>query len=108
MHSGTHQWQVKDSSPYTYSFLPNQHNTSTVYGTTDVLNVRYLTNTLNLTEAEKDSYAAHINSFQNATGFFRTLPQESMAGYQPWHSTGYATAALLLIDRDAVSSVFGC
>lgn len=90
------------ASDYAYSFFPHDRSTSSLYGTTDVLNIRYLTNTLNLSTGEADAYAAHINSFQNeTTGFFDTLPEESLAGFQPWHSSGYATSALLLINRNA-------
>ena len=42
--------------------------------------------------------ASVINSFQNASGFFETAPYEK-CGFQPWHATGYATSALLLIDE---------
>ena len=99
------QFKAPDAVPaseFAFSFFPHDRSTSSLYGTTDVLNVRYLTNTLNLSAAGADAYAAHINSFQNeTTGFFNTLPEESLAGFQPWHSSGYATAALLLIDRNA-------
>lgn len=92
---------VSPQNEYAYSFFPHDNATNSLYGTTDVLNMRYLTNTLNLTAAQQDAWAAHINSFQNASGFFDTLLEEHLAGFQPWHATGYATSALLLIDRDS-------
>jgi hypothetical protein len=30
---------------------------------------------------------AHVNSFQNASGFF-TLAQHESGGWEPWHVTG--------------------
>lgn len=93
------QFQLTDSSgsPINqFSFLPNT-NVAGVYGSADVIHLLYTVNQLNLTKSENQLWIDHINSFLNDTGFFRLGKHES-GGWEPWHVTGDATAALRLID----------
>jgi hypothetical protein len=87
-----------------YSYFPG-HPTS-VYGSADTLMSRYILGQLNLTSAEADSWAATINSFQDAaTGLY--LAQDFEPHHGPpvlhtqdhEHTTAFALAALTLIAR---------
>ncbi len=66
------------------------------YGTTDTLISLYILNQLDLTEEEKDQWAATINQFQNPkTGWYN----KKYTLHYKEHRTAYAVAALRLIDR---------
>ena len=72
-----------------------------IYGTTDVLYYKYILGQVDtLSEAEKDEWAALINSFQDASsGQFIPKPFERWAGLFPWHTSGTAISALSLLGR---------
>lgn len=88
-----------------YSYFPG-HPTS-VYGSADMLMSMFVLGRLgNLTEAEKDSWATTINSFQDAaTGLFLAQSFEPHFGpavlhaHDHEHTTAFALAALTLIGR---------
>lgn len=93
------QFQLTDTSGHPinqFSFSPNT-NVAGVYGSADVLHILYTVGQLNLTESLRQKWVQHVNSFQNDTGFFR-LGKHEKGGWEPWHVTGDATAALRLID----------
>ena len=87
-----------------YSYFPG-HPTS-VYGSTDTLMSLFVLGQLNLTEAEKDDWAATINLFQDAaSGLYLAQSFEPHSGppvlheHDHEHTTAFALAALTLIDR---------
>jgi hypothetical protein len=88
-----------------YSYFPG-HPTS-VYGSADMLMSLFVLGRLsNLTEAEKDSWAATINSFQDsASGLFLAQSFEPHFGpavlhaHDHEHTTAFALASLSLIGR---------
>jgi hypothetical protein len=91
------RFHVAGGAPHEYSFFPRPHNTQpTIYGSADVLHILYGVNQLNLSTADKVAWASHVNSFQNASGFF-TLAAHEGGGWEPWHVTGDASAALHIL-----------
>jgi len=75
-------------------------------GSADTLMSLYVLRRLNLTEAQKDEWAATINSFQDAaSGLFLAADFEPHYGppvlheHDHEHTTAFALAALSLIDR---------
>eukprot|EP00039_Didymoeca_costata_P033249 m.41520 g.41520 ORF g.41520 m.41520 type:complete len:393 (+) comp9774_c0_seq2:31-1209(+) len=84
-----------------YSLTPD----STVphpYAPSDVLHVLCFTGQLdNITSDPKvtDEWAAHINSFQRADGFFDNTDSTGHSGGTLWHAAGYVTAGLALLKR---------
>lgn len=97
------QWlslfRVPAQGPGAFAYVPGGSN-SGVYGTADVVHVLAVTQQLNLTDAEKQQWGQHIDSFQNAsTGFYALQSVEAGAGYQPWHAAGFATSALRILGQ---------
>lgn len=88
------------STPGAFSFLSSNASASgpTLYGAADVAHALATTGLLaSLSAADREAWAAQINSFQDpSTGFYRLQPWEQ-AGLQPWHAGAYATAALVLL-----------
>lgn len=87
-----------DSSPGNYSFLPHG-NESSVYAASDVAHLLYTVNQLNLTGGEAAAWAGVINRFQNQSGFYTPYDYEAVCGFVPWHTNGFATAALGLLGQ---------
>ena len=81
-----------------FSFHPHDANPH-LYGSIDVIHVLGSVGLLgNLTDAQKDAWAATIDSYQNeTTGFYRT--PHGAPGSQPFHGAGEATASLALLGR---------
>jgi len=80
--------------PGEYSFKKN--GPTSTYGTTDMLISRYIVGDLDLSETEKDGWAAVINRFQcPETGWYR----KRYTFHNREHTTAYAVAALYLINR---------
>lgn len=81
-----------------FRFRPQEGGLS-FYGTTDILIAEYILNSSSfnkLSDAEKDRWAETINRFQNLrTGWY----QKTETLHYKEHGTGYAVAALKLIDR---------
>ena len=91
------RFHVAGGAPHEYSFFPDPHNRQpTIYGSADVLHVLYGVNQLNLSTAERAAWVSHVNSFQNSSGFFTLEPHEK-GGWEPWHVTGDASAALHIL-----------
>jgi hypothetical protein len=76
-----------------FGYLPGAATCS--YGTTDMLISRYTMGDLELSEKEKDAWAAVINRFQRPDGWYA----KSHTRHAREHTTAYATAALALIER---------
>lgn len=91
------RFHVAGGAPHEYSFFPHPRNTQpTIYGSADVLHVLYGVNQLNLSTVDRAAWISHVNSFQNASGFF-TLATHEGGGWEPWHVTGDASAALHIL-----------
>lgn len=77
-----------------YSYTPG--GPTSLYGTTDMVYARYLTGHWDLTEADKDAWAATINQFQDPeTGWYH----KSHTLHYREHTTAYAVGALHLLAR---------
>jgi hypothetical protein len=94
------QFQI-NPNPGQYRFRPQEGGLS-FYGTTDILIAEYILNNpsfTRLSETDKDQWAQTINRFQNSrTGWF----QKTETLHYREHGTGYAVAALKLIDRHPI------
>lgn len=74
---------------------------ATLYGSADALTVSFTTGLLEeMSPTQRLAWAAHLQSFQNSSGFFKLQPFE-LCGFQPWHATGYASSAFLLLGQHA-------
>ena len=84
-----------------YSFYPHDAKGAHPYATSDVVHVQCFTNTLSLSEADKDAHARVINSWQRADGFFHNgfAPDDHGSGGSLWHAAGYVTAGLSILGR---------
>ena len=88
-------WEKQFSSGGTGEFSYKPGGSTCSYGTTDMLISRYIINDLELSENEKDTWAAVINRFQNEKGWY----DKSHTTHHKEHTTAYAVAALRLIGR---------
>jgi len=89
----------KDAGPGSYSWKPGTH-VPHPYSPSDVAHVLCFTGNLgNITEAEKDGWAARINSFQRDDGFYSNHDRNNVSGGSLWHAAGYVTAGLSLLKR---------
>jgi len=81
-----------------FAYVPGGR--AALYGSVDVVHVLASVGLLaDLTEVQRDAWAAQIDSFQNAsTGFYHDAP-EYLTGTQPYHGAGEATASLALLGR---------
>lgn len=94
--------------PGNFTFTPNGSEPHP-YSPSDVAHVLCFTGQLDLTDAEADAWADHINSFQlppgssrngaDATGFFENSDSKGVTGGTLWHAAGYVPAGLALIKR---------
>lgn len=55
----------------------------------------------NVSRQQAAEWAAHLSTFQNASGFFTLQAVESLTGYQPWHASGYGYSAFKLLGETA-------
>jgi len=86
-----------------YSFLPNVTHPHP-YAASDVLHAMCFTGQLGdllTTASDRDAYAAAINGFQRADGFYAT---GTPAGGSLWHAAGYVTAGLAILGRSPLRS----
>jgi len=94
------QWLARFAVPSkgvgAYSFV-RETGVPSLYGSADVAHVLSVVQQLNLSTTELALWAAQIDSFENATGFYQLQPVESSAGYEPWHASGWAMSALRVL-----------
>jgi hypothetical protein len=70
------------------------------YATSDVAHVLCFTGQLgNLSEADRDQWAAVINKFQRDDGFYNNTDVDGVSGGTLWHAAGYVPAGLTLLGR---------
>jgi len=80
-----------------YSFLQGTGIPS-LYGSADVVHVLTVVGELaGLSPSQRAQWAAHLNTFLNASGFFALQAVEGQTGYQPWHASGYGYSAFKLL-----------
>jgi hypothetical protein len=86
-------------SPGEFSISPNG-SVPHPYATSDVAHVLCFTGQLgNLSEADRDQWAAVINKFQRDDGFYNNTDVDGVSGGTLWHAAGYVPAGLTLLGR---------
>jgi hypothetical protein len=89
------EWERQFAAGGTGEFCFRPGRPSCSYGTTDTLISRYTMGALDLSEGEKEAWAAVINRFQREDGWY----SKTYTRHAKEHTTAYATAALSLIGR---------
>ena len=84
--------------PGQYCYDPSRKEVS-VYGSSDMVHLLFTVNSLNVSEDDAHAWSTVINSFQNTTGIYTPYAYEGVCGFVPWHTTGFAAAAVSLLGR---------
>eukprot|EP01084_Bolivina_argentea_P038366 70925_1 len=86
---------------FSYSPTSKGDKTPSVYGISDILHTLYIVGEISVYLPNTtiiNSWINKIYSFQNSTGFYKLEKEENSAGFQPWHSTAYTSAALYVLN----------